>query len=53
VIGKFGKKPAALVCFDCCGAGRRVVRTAVVGKGWVTKGLRCETCKGRGSLRTR
>ncbi len=48
-----GKRPAPLGCPDCDGLGRKLTRTAVLGKGWVTKGLRCKTCKGHGTLRTR
>ncbi|MEV6985013.1 hypothetical protein AB0M95_27660 [Sphaerisporangium sp. NPDC051017] len=46
-------RPKPLGCPTCSGLGRIVTRVAVLGKGWVTKGPKCGTCKGRGTLRTR
>lgn len=45
-----GTNPPPLTCPMCAGAGRIVVSTAVVGKGWRTSGKRCRVCKGHGTL---
>ncbi|MEV6864056.1 hypothetical protein AB0M44_23995 [Streptosporangium subroseum] len=53
MIRLLGKQPTPLNCPTCEGKGRRITHDAIVGKGWVVKGLRCATCKGHGTLPTR